>query len=132
MNAQHLLVETTKMMDVVDIQTCYYIYKVCNGRQWEPIPCSDFIGIMNMKDTQASIHLLHREKVRACYLIYATSKHLAFPALEKSWVAAMLDRFGIDAGYYRSHYREAASDYASDSNKTFVSALESALNKARW
>ena len=132
MNAQNLLVETAKMMDVVDIQTCYYIYKVCNGRQWEPIPCSDFIGIMNMKNTQACIHILHREKVRTCYLIYATSKHLAFPALEKQWIAAMLSRFGIDAGYYKSHYREAAANYANDTNKSFVSDLKSALSRTSW
>jgi hypothetical protein len=132
MNAQNLLVETAKMMDVVDIQTCYYIYKMCNGRQWEPIPCSDFIGIMNMKETQVSIRILHREKVRVCYLIYATSKHLAFPALEKQWIAAMLVRFGINAGYYKSHYWEATASYASDSNKSFVSDLKSALSRASW
>lgn len=122
-----ILKSTALLRDIVDILTCSYIYKVCNGRQWEPITGSDFVAIMNMKPCEIEIHIRYREKSRVCYMLYLVSKSLQATGIGKTWLSAMLVRFGISETYYSSHYSDAQSQTASDESREFARTIRSAM-----
>lgn len=125
-----VLTSTARMMDIVDILSCYYIYNVCNGKLWEPITCTDFIAILNMKQTGTAIKVRYREKSRVCYLLFKLSKKLAFPLLEKDWLKAMLEAFDISPTYYRSHYSDVKAYAPGKDNEKFEEKLKEALSDA--
>lgn len=126
-----LLTSTLRNKDVMDILACYYIYNVCNGKQWEPIACSDFIDIMNMKPTEAAIKIRYREKARVCHMLNVASKLLADPSMKEVWLRGMLERFGIDIKYFKSHYSDVKAPANTKDNKTFGEDLDNALYNAR-
>ena len=119
----NLLHLTLLQRDIITLPMCYRIWKVCNGKQFEHMPGSDFANFLNLRPTQNPVKIKNREKLRVCYLIYFLSKKIPDNTMSQQWKEDILSICKISEPYYKSHYRDAVAEGNSQDNKDFVEDL---------
>lgn len=125
------LYSTYNQQDLVDLTICCKLYKVCNGRQIEPMRGTDFVDLLNLKPMSCEVKVRFRENGRLCYLFYTIAKETMNDHDAKEWIQQVLKRCGISYNYYKSHYKDAVSSGASDDNVQFVSVVKTAFEEAK-
>lgn len=124
-----LLHLTLAQMDIIDLNSCFRIWKICEGRQFVCVPPSVFACFLNLRSEPGSVKIREREKLRVCYLIYFISENIVAHTISQQWKAKILDLCEIEAPYYKSHYRDAVAAGTSRDNKDFVENLEGIFEK---
>ena len=114
---------TTEQHEYFSMKLLSLIHEVCVGEQFEEISAPDFYANMNLQPCNCKLRTKPREKIRVCYLIFLMSEKLPKQDKEK-WKAGILKLLGIDDSYYKSKYKEPASDFPSDSNQNFAKEME--------
>ncbi|MDU3578985.1 MAG: hypothetical protein E7G03_11660 [Bacteroides caccae] len=99
------------------------VHEVCNGEQFEDISEADFYANMNLQPNGSKLKIRPREKARVCYLIFLMGETL--PKQEReNWKRAFMELLGIEENYYKSKYKEPASDFPSDANQEFAKKMK--------
>lgn len=98
------------------------IHEVCVGEQFEDISEMDFYANINLQPNGSKLKIRPREKARVCYLIFLMGETL--PKQEReNWKRAFMELLGIEENYYKSKYKEPASDFPSDTNQEFAKKM---------
>ena len=99
------------------------VHEVCNREQFEDISEADFYANMNLQPNGSKLKIRPREKARVCYLIFLMGETL--PKQEReNWKRAFMELLGIEENYYKSKYKEPASDFPSDANQEFAKKMK--------
>lgn len=99
------------------------IYEICNNEQFENISDKDFYANLNLQPYENKLKIRPREKTRVCYLLSLLSEYLIKQDRE-NWKMAVLELLEIDMEYYKSKYKEPASEFPSDSNQKFAKKIQ--------
>lgn len=114
------------------------IYSFCAKHElFNPINPYDFIGFLNIRESQMPVTVRSMKKAKACYMIYRLSQYLSVPTLKEQWITAILSTCGITRTYYDTHRMSLVNakhyNLKKESSWTevekFVEGLEDALNK---
>lgn len=103
---------TLRYSDVINLKLCYELHRLCNGKQFESLPGSEFANFINLRKTSRCVNVKPREGLRVCYLIYMLSKHTIDSSMSQEWREKMLDLCNISESYYKSHYKDAENSDA--------------------
>lgn len=131
MNAYARLQQTAAWVDIVELRLCLFLYDVCNDRQFESMPGSDFVNFLNLKPTQQPVAVCPRENLRICYMVYSVAQTIKPHERGKRWAEEFLSVCGISQTYYEKHRTDICSAVATDENKRFRKAIDTAIEKAR-
>ncbi|WP_298074905.1 hypothetical protein [uncultured Bacteroides sp.] len=131
MNAYARLQQTAAWVDIVELRLCLFLYDVCNDRQFESMPGSDFVNFLNLKPTQQPVAVCPRENLRICYMVYSVAQTIKPHERGKRWAEEFLSVCGISQTYYEKHRTDICSAVATDENKRFRKAIDMAIEKAR-
>ena len=131
MNGADLLQETSVWVDIVELRLCLFLYDVCNDRQFESMPGSDFANFLNLKPTQQPVTVCPRERLRICYMVYSVARTIKPHERGKRWAEEFLSVCGISQTYYEKHRTDICSAVATDENKRYRKAIDTAIENAR-
>lgn len=131
MNAYVRLQQTAAWVDIVELRLCLFLYDVCNDWQFEAVPGSDFVNFLNLKPTQQPVSVRPRENLRICYMVYSVAQTIKPHERGKRWAEEFLSSCGISKTYYEKHRTDICSQTATDENKRYRKAIDTAIENAR-
>lgn len=127
----HVLLETSKWRDVVELGLCMAIHDVCNDIQFEHCTPLDFANFLNVREGTKAIAVMPREKLRVCYMVHAVALNISPRKEASAWSSLFLERCGIAKSYYDKHRTDICADHATDDNKNYRNSIDAAINEWR-
>ncbi|MCC8089183.1 MAG: hypothetical protein LIO79_07970 [Rikenellaceae bacterium] len=99
------------------------IHNVCNNIQFENIAEVDLYAILNLQPTNAHLILKTGERTRMCYLIHKLYEYLKTDN-RAQWRGIMLKNLEIREDFYKSKYKEAASELTGRKSESFAQRID--------
>jgi len=131
MTNQEKLLQTSKLIDLIDVALCFKLYDVCNDNLIESTTRSNFICWLNLKPTDPPICLLPREKTRFSYFVNVVAEHLIIKQFKPHWIDAMLKSCNVPRAHYDKHNYEVPCDLHVKKNQDLVEGIEHAIQEAK-
>lgn len=106
-----------------DMKLISLIHHQCNNIQFENITEVDLYAVLNLQSTNGRLILKTGERTRMCYLIHKLYEYLKTDN-RSEWRTAMLKALDIKEDFYKSKYKEPASELPSRRSETFAQRID--------
>lgn len=119
------LKETAKLRDIIELELCMELYRLCDDVQFEHCTPLDFANFLNLRPTNLPVVAKDRERLRICYIAYLLEQEIIPSRHGREWAVSFLDRIGIDEATYMKRRTNAADQ------KPFCEPIEKAIENWR-
>lgn len=125
MITENLLVETSKLNEIIDLSICAPLYKLCNDTLFDHLSGSDFVCFLNLKYDGNFINIKPRKKQHVLFLIsiieeYLKNKHVGYADV---WVNSFLKHLKLEKKYYIKYRYNIDNFLGNGGTKEFVDAI---------
>lgn len=124
-----LLQQAAQRRDIVSLKLCMCLYDICNDALFDFLTPLDFCNFLNLKYKQP-VKVNSRQQLRVCYMVNSV-RHAIRPKNDGAiWEEAFLEQCGITLNYYKSHYHDVCSQFATKDNENFRKDIDFAIERA--
>lgn len=96
--------------DIISLDYCHLLYVNLRDDLFNDCSGSDFVNLLNLKDTSHPITLKGDKRIYLVCLIDALEEKVTFKDFAVEWRNRMLEIFDIDERYYKSHRKDFYND----------------------